>query len=258
MALILLPSVVALEQLRENIRPPQASKRFIGFGNPSFTGQAEERGNLRQVEQVCDQVNPELIRQLEALPETAEELRRLANSVGSSGSRLVLGDQARVETVQAADLQDYQIIAFATHALLPSADDCLPEPAIALTPSPEEGGRNGLLYASDIAGLKLDASWVVLSACSTGGEGRLGGESLSGLATAFFYAGARALQVSHWAVYSSPTVILTTGTFDRYTRNPGRGRAEALRQTQLAMLEDSETAHPVFWGAFTLVGSSIN
>ena len=52
-----------------------------------------------------------------------------------------------------------------------------------------------------MATLKLDADWVVLSACNTAGpDGTLGGESLSGLARAFFYAGARALLVSHWAV----------------------------------------------------------
>jgi CHAT domain len=51
-------------------------------------------------------------------------------------------------------------------------------------------------------------------ACNTAGpDGTLGGESLSGLARAFFYAGARALLVSHWAVASGPTVDLTTGMF---------------------------------------------
>jgi hypothetical protein len=115
--------------------------------------------------------------------------------------------------------------------------------------------RLGLLDASEVATLKLDADWVVLSACNTAGpDGALGGESLSGLTRAFFYAGARALLVSHWAVASGPTVDLTTGMFGVYARKPGRGKAEALRRAQAAVRAKPETAHPFFWAALVLVG----
>jgi CHAT domain len=56
-----------------------------------------------------------------------------------------------------------------------------------------------LLTASEVAQLKLNADWVVLSACNTAAGDKPGAEALSGLARAFFYAGARALLVSHWA-----------------------------------------------------------
>ena len=72
---------------------------------------------------------------------------------------------------------------------------------------------DGLLTASEIATLKLNADWVVLSACNTAAGGGEGAEALSGLARAFFYAGARALLVSHWAVYSTAATELTTKTF---------------------------------------------
>jgi CHAT domain-containing protein len=156
-------------------------------------------------------------------------------------------------------LQNYRIIAFATHALLPGELDCLKEPALALTPQAvADGEDNGLLSASAIANLKLDAEWVLLSACNTagGGGGRLRGEALSGLATAFFYAGSRALLASHWYVVSEPTVFLTTRTFDAYQQSPSIGRAEALRRAQLALLEQPNMAHPIFWAAFTLIGES--
>ena len=103
--------------------------------------------------------------------------------------------------------------------------------------------------------LKLDADWVVLSACNTAGPGgELGGESLSGLARAFFYAGARALLVSHWAVASRATVVLTTATFEAQARDAALGRAEALRRAQSKLADDPDTAHPFYWAPFVLVG----
>jgi len=266
MAFSLLPSVVALEQFRQIAGASQASLPFIGFGDPVFSesaGAALRGGagsDVNQAIQGC-QFDARTLSQLAQLPETAVELRTLARTLGARPDQgVVLGRQATVAAVQAAHLRNYRIIAFATHALLPGELDCLTEPALALTPqeSGQQEGGNGLLSASVIADLKLDAEWVLLSACNTAGEGgeRLRGEGLSGLATAFFYAGARSLLASHWYVVSEPTVLLTTRTFAAYQKSPGMGRAEALRRAQLTLLEEPNTAHPVFWAAFTLIGES--
>ena len=95
----------------------------------------------------------------------------------------------------------------------------------------------------------------MLSACNTAGPdgSARGGQALSGLVRAFLYAGSRAVLATHWAVASEPTVTLTTGTFDAFAK-PGTGRAEALRQSQLAMLKNPQTQHPVFWAPFVVVG----
>ena len=82
----------------------------------------------------------------------------------------------------------------------------------------------------------------------------LGGQSLSGLARPFFYAGARSLLVSHWAVASQPTVVLTTSLFEAYTRDGTLGRAAALRAAQARLLADQATSHPALWAPFVLVG----
>ncbi len=263
MAFSLLPSVVALEQFRQVAGASQARLPFIGFGDPVFSEQAGAlRGGAGRVEQIVQncQFDAKSLSRLPQLPETATELRTLARTLGARQEQaVVLGRQATVPVVQASNLQNYRIIAFATHALLPGELDCLTEPALALTPrTAADGGDNGLLGASAIAGLKLDADWVLLSACNTAGAGggRLRGEGLSGLATAFFYAGTRSLLASHWYVVSEPTVFLTTRTFDFYRKSPGLGRAEALRRAQLALLEQPNMAHPVFWAAFTLIGES--
>jgi CHAT domain-containing protein len=112
---------------------------------------------------------------------------------------------------------------------------------------------DGLLTASEVVQLKLDADWVVLSACNTMAGEKPGAEALSGLARAFFYAGARALLVSHWAIESNAATRLTTSTFDILKRNPRMGRAEALRQSMLAYLNDNSAPHnayPAVWGPF--------
>jgi CHAT domain-containing protein len=82
----------------------------------------------------------------------------------------------------------------------------------------------------------------------------LGGRSLSGLARPFFYAGARSLLFSHWAVASQPTVVLATSLFEAYTPDAGLGRAAALRAAQARLLNDQVTSHPAIWAPFVLVG----
>jgi hypothetical protein len=49
---------------------------------------------------------------------------------------------------------------------------------------------DGLLTSSEVAQLKLNADWVVVSACNTIAGGKPGAEALSGLARSSFYAGA--------------------------------------------------------------------
>jgi CHAT domain-containing protein len=116
----------------------------------------------------------------------------------------------------------------------------------------------------EVLGLKLDADWVVLSACNTASGAARGGmdgaEAVSGLGRAFFYAGARSLLVSNWAVESSSARLLTTELFKRQADNAALSRAEALRQSMLALMAKDGAgfsyAHPIFWAPFSLVGDS--
>ncbi len=132
-----------------------------------------------------------------------------------------------------------------------------PEAALILTPPETASGEdNGLLTASDVAALRLDADWVVLSACNTAAPGsETGTEQLSGLARAFFYAGARALLVSHWYVNSAATVPLITRAFREIEARPGIGRAEAMRLAMSSLIaEGGRKAHPANWAPFIVVG----
>ena len=74
---------------------------------------------------------------------------------------------------------------------------------------------------------------------------------------AFFYAGARALLVSHWAVDSQASTRLITSTFDIMTSNPTLGRAEALRRAMFSLMNDTSdplNAYPALWAPFVVVG----
>jgi CHAT domain-containing protein len=130
------------------------------------------------------------------------------------------------------------------------------EPGLVLTPPMAATAQDdGLLTASEVTQLKLNSDWVILSACNTAAGESRGAEGLSGLAKAFFYAGARSLLVSHWSVHSKSATALTTKTMHHVTE--GMDKAKALQQAQLDMLNEagnSNLSHPAFWAPFVLVG----
>jgi CHAT domain-containing protein len=206
-----------------------------------------------------DVANLDELRQgLEPLPETADELKAVAQKLGAPASDLLLGAAATETAVKRANLRQFRVVYFATHGLVAGEVKGLAEPALVLSlPKVPSESDDGLLTASEVAQLQLDAEWVVLSACNTAAGETPGAEGLSGLARAFFYAGARALLVSHWQVQSDAAVALTTGTFAAMNASPGIGRAEGLRRAMLALMSDGSSplnSHPAVWAPFVVVG----
>ena len=268
MAVAVVPSVQAFMSMRGMAGRTPAPKPFAGFANPPFVGlekMARDRkpsdGGLAALGQECRTgapLNPDLLRALSPLPETADEVRKVASVLGAGSEGIVTGAGVTKAAVRDGALDQYRILYFATHGLLPGELRCQSEPGLALAPPdamPASAADDGLLTASDIASLKLNADLVVLSACNTaGGGGRFGGEALSGLAESFFFAGSRALLVSHWQVPSAATVRLMTELFQGMAGAASLTGPEALAQSQLRLAADAATAHPYFWAAFTLVG----
>ncbi len=257
-AISTVPSVRAFADIRRLTIPSRAPRPFYGVGAPELTGRGG--GGMVALENSCREDGPapsDLVRGLAPLPSTAVELRRVSAALGGTPDALLIGADATEPRFRAAALDQYRILYFATHGLLPGELRCQTEPALVLTPpsgTPSDTNADGLLTASEIARLNLDADLVVLSACNTASpSGAFGGEALSGLARAFFHAGARALLVTHWQVDSQATTDLMSSAFG--ASGPAVTRfSDRLQAAQVRLISRPETAHPFFWGAFVLIG----
>jgi CHAT domain-containing protein len=288
-----IPSASAFLTLRSLPAGSPRRENLIGFGDPYFSpeeaaaaeaeatktadagvsdagGDADvTRGRPLKLRAVphTENVDKAELAMLPRLPDTRPELTAMARALDVDPAKsLYLGKDANERNVETLDLTRYRVVAFATHGLIPGDLDGLTQPALALT-APEVAGveGDGLLTIDKILGLKLDADWVVLSACNTGAGAGAGAEAASGLGSAFFYAGTRALLVTNWSVHSASARELTSDLFRRQSADPSLSRSEALRQSMMALIDgpgsvDAEGrtgytyAHPLFWAPFTVIG----
>jgi len=254
-----LPSVSSLRALRVFASEGQSQDPFIGFGDPVLNGPA---GDLRglTVEDIYQgaEANIAAVRNLPELPETSEELKRIAAYLGAPEDKIYLRERASETVLKNTNLTNSRVVAFATHGLVGGEISGLAEPALILSPPNEATDEDdGLLKASEVAQLKMNADMVLLSACNTASGDELGAEGLSGLARAFIYAGARSLLVSHWSVESTSAAELTTGMFDAIDQDQELGRSEALQRSMIELITNEDRpyySHPAFWAPFSLIG----
>ena len=289
-----LPSVSSLIALRMIPKGDPSRRAFAGFGDPFFNleqlalakkqkvghqvivaAQSEklhvrgiriaETGNLDS--EKITTCNLDL---LNRIPDTAEEIRSIAEALDADPTRdIYIGENASEHQVKTMDLTDRRIIAFATHALVPGDLDGLDQPALALcSPSVTGDSEDGLLTMGEIMKLRMNADWIVLSACNTGASDGAGAEAVSGLGRAFFYAGTRAILVSMWPVETTSVRNLTTNLFRYQKEDRSLSRARALRKSMLTLIENQDLkdhvtgkiiasyAHPFFWAPFIIVGDS--
>ena len=169
-ALTVLPAASSLVALRRVAETEHAHVAFAGFGDPDFHGDGAKRGIeaaslYRGAEAVTDR-----LRTLPRLEETAGELRAEAKALGAPATSLHLGQEASVTVVKSLDLSTTRVVAFATHGLIAGDLPQLAEPALVLSPPAHPTQEDdGLLRASQVSQLKLNADFVILSACKYGG-----------------------------------------------------------------------------------------
>jgi CHAT domain-containing protein len=284
--LTIIPSVSSLAIQRLKLNPKSAvvaaqgdNIEFLGFGDPDFARTNESRDNCPPVGEGGRSdtpglngffqgvnTNPKSVRELKRLPGTCREIKTLAQTFKAPSGNVVLGLGASEAGVRNHPrLSQARILAFATHGLIKgSLQNSLAQPALAFTPPPPPTtpdqllpeNDDGLLTTTDAATLDLQADWVLLSACDTAAKDGQDPDGLSGLARAFFYAGARSLLVSHWPVHDEAGMRLTTKAVELQRKDPTLTRPQAFRLSMQALMQDTNNprfAHPAFWAPFFVV-----
>ncbi len=281
-AIAQVPSLSAWLALKNIAKNKSAAEAFIGWGDPTFSnatvasalpGGATVRKVAIKRGALVDDISTDNIHirgsadaavryaDIPPLPETRDELLAIANTLrANASSDVLLGASATRDSVMASSkngtLASRRVVAFATHGLMAGDLPNLSQPALALAAGNTDANNPlaPLLTLDDVLTLKLNADWVVLSACNTAAADGRAEEALSGLARGFFYAGARSLLVTHWAVEGASATALTTATFEHYSANPQAPKAESLRQAMLKVMATPAYAHPAYWAPYALVG----
>ena len=277
------PSVNALLSLRNN-STVAAARPFMGFGDPVFTSSASKPIAVAPASVLRNAVTmrPDAQRlrsnqatawlpysELPPLPETRDELIAIATALGADLQRdVLLGRDATRQRVMTSDLSTSRILAFATHGLMAGDFPGVNQPALALSaPAGKDADKEpleALLTLEDVLQLKLNADWVVLSACNTAAADGQGSDAVSGLGRGFFYAGSRALLVTHWAVETESARDLVSLIFSSYAQDTKLSRAKALQRAMSEVRggvgKNSSgkvlyaLAHPLFWAPYALIG----
>ena len=285
-AVTTVPSAAALRTLRQLPAGKPNRSELIAFGDPYFSKAQEAEAAVEKVKLAgagdkvtrgvplqrrnalkLEGVDSADLAMLPRLPDTADELKSIALALQADPSKVLnLGKQASEQAAKTINLSGFKIVAFATHGLVPGDLNGLTQPALALSaPTVTGDGGDGLLTMEEILGLKLDADWVILSACNTGAGAGAGAEAASGLGRAFFYAGTRALLVTNWSVHSQSARELVTDLFKRQANDTKLTRGEALRRAMMALADgpgfvgaDGKSefayAHPLFWAPYSIIG----
>lgn len=260
-AVVQLPSGASLQALRRVATPAPAPKALLGFGDPAFGRPATKPAPAARhllappLTRAAGRYDAQLgfrYADIPALPDTRTELLAIAATLGADPrADLRLGEQATRSAVLREPLLERRVLAFATHGLMPGELPGISKPALALAAEADDSA-SPLLELDDVLALRLNAQWVLLSACNTA-AGEQGGAAMSGLVRGFFFAGARSVLATHWAVESESAAALGAAAL-----RPANSRAQGLRQAQLSLLDGREGkgrwTHPYYWAAYALFG----
>ena len=252
-----MPSASALVLARSE-HAGTAGNSFIAFADPAFDGRktlpisdtAAPEVRARAIPANADVTDFDYHR-VAPLPETLDEARAIAAALGASPQSVIWGIQASRSQVLKENMSDDKVVVFATHGVIAGQVPGLRKAGLALAYE-GSGLADSILTIDDIVALRLNADWVVLSACNTGFATGDAGDSVSALSRGFFGAGARSVLVTQWAVESQSAKQLTVGLFR--CLYPG-ARAEswlactgAAETCSMASTAPCTGIDPYFWG----------
>ena len=232
--------------------------KILGFGNVGHFISDYHRDSEIEIDKEGI-ANPDSIRRLTPLPESAYEICSVSERFKTIKKRMLLSRHARERKIKEMNedgkLAEYDVIHIASHAIVDRSGRSSGT-GIVLSPHDKPSlNDDGFLNLKEISELKLDADWVILSACNTGTSAKNAKKLLGGLVEAFSRAHVRSLLVTNWSVSSQAAMEITTNTVERFT-NSMQTKQSALRETILELKQGSGTrSHPAYWGPFTLIGS---
>jgi len=242
--------------------PSNGTKEYLGLGNNTPPSSEDALKVPASADRDC--LLPLSSWEQPISPKELQTAGTILGKMDPGGVTILTKDQfTDTDLKQRHDLDEYRVLHFATHGVVTSrAAKCAAQPA--LLTSFGGTGSDGLLTFREIFDLKLDADLVVLSACDTAGKASIaatqqaglstGGDvALDGLVRAFVGAGGRLVVASHWPVPDdfNATQRLVTGLFGVGAGTP---TSEALRKSQIQLMDDMNTSHPFYWSAFAVVG----
>lgn len=249
-----------------NLAPSRAPYPFIGFAqHQPVPLEAKLGGAMVSIGTGCE-VELEKVAELSRLvqPIDAAELKEATAALGVPDAPEVIGAQFTDTGVRSrTDLDQFQVLHFATHGLTEGQWACSKAPP-ALVTSLGEANSDGILSFDEVAQLRLDANLVVLSACDTAagvsanaaraaGDEQVGA-SLDGLVRAFLAARAQAVLSTYWPISDAGESVQLITSFYGNARNDTIGGA--LQKAQVSLMTSRESSHPLYWGAFVLVGDA--
>ena len=240
-------SINAFVATKRLSRTRSATLDYLGVGDPVLApghpGAIALRGGVNS---------------LQELPETADEVQRVAGLFDKSKARLLQRQSATEEDFRLQPLSEFDVIHFATHGLIREELPGLAEPSLVFTPHP--GGdilNDGLLSASQIATLPLRAHLVVLSACNSARyEPSVIDSGIQGLSTSFAIAGVPSMIAALWPVESTLARNLIIDTFGT-ARGGNVAIADAMAMAVRRHLDGPTPRpllHPRFWAALVVLG----
>ncbi|HZS60510.1 MAG TPA: CHAT domain-containing protein [Gemmatimonadaceae bacterium] len=240
-AISIVPSAAVWLALRARHETPRVP-RILAFGDPAFAraSRPSESGGESGAAEYRSAVSTT---DLPRLPESGREAQMVASFARLATVRL--GDSASAAYLKHAALDSFTVLHFATHAIVD--DRSADRTALMLSPS---AGESGVVTPSDVAGLRLHADLIVLSACRSAGGVVVDGEGVQGLTAPFLEAGARSVIATEWRIKDETTVAFVQAFYAALAR--GLPVAEALRAAKLE--RRASGARPGEWAAFTVVG----
>ena len=236
----------------------QARQEYLGIGDPLLDRKLT--AELAQVFSKLDAPSKDSAHlELKEIPETANEIRTVSAEFTEGKTDILLRNGATEGAFRSKALGDYDVIHFATHGVFSPDQNGLGESALILTSGKSSGDSfdDGVLSASEIAKLSLQARLVVLSACNSAKynqqQANLGVRDLQ---AAFTAAGVPTILAALWSIDSVTASDLVSHFFSNWRSGKYGGAGLALSHTIRSFLDRSDRAHqhPRFWAPFVIFG----